>query len=181
MKQNAPSKATDSKAFERLAKLSPADYDRCRDDEAKQLEIRTATLDAEVQKRRVKSGEILQGGALNLAAVDLWPDAVNGADALAELAETFSRYVALPASAADALALWTAHAHCFEFFQCSPRLNISSPEKGCGKSTLRDVVSVLVPRPLATENLTVAVLFRVIQAHKPTVLADEYDAWLRDN
>jgi putative DNA primase/helicase len=172
---------TDEAIFDRLAKLSPADYDRCRDDEAKQLKIRTATLDTEVQKRRAKSGEILQGGALTLADVELWPDAVNGADTLAGLAETFSRYVALPAGAADALALWTAHAHCFEFFQCSPRLNISSPEKSCGKSTLRDVVSVLVPRPQPTENLSVAVLFRVIESHKPTVLADEYDAWLRDN
>jgi putative DNA primase/helicase len=87
----------------------------------------------------------------------------------------------LPPGAADALALWAAHAHCFENFTCSPRLNIASPEKGCGKTTLRDVLAVLVPRPLATENLSVAVLFRVIEARKPTVLADECDAWLRDN
>ncbi|MFZ1072133.1 MAG: DUF3631 domain-containing protein [Verrucomicrobiia bacterium] len=171
----------DEAIFDRLAKLSPADYDRCRDDEAKQLNIRTTTLDTEVQKRRAKSGEILQGGALSLADVELWPDALNGADVLSDIAETFTSHVALPDGAADALALWTAHAHCFEFFQCSPRLNISSPEKGCGKSTLRDVVSVLVPRPLPTENLSVAVLFRVIESRRPTVLADEYDAWLRDN
>ena len=82
---------------------------------------------------------------------------------------------------ADALALWTAHAHCFESFVCSPRLNISSPEKGCGKTTLRDVLAVFMPRPLATENLSAPVLFRVIESHKPTVLADECDAWLRDN
>jgi putative DNA primase/helicase len=171
----------DEAIFDRLAKLSPADYDRCRDDEAKRLNIRTSTLDAEIQKRRAKSDESLQGGALNLADVELWQDAVNGADILGGLAETFSRYVALPAGAADALALWTAHAHCFEFFQCSPRLNISSPEKGCGKTTLRDLLAVLVPRPLATENLTVAVLFRLIESRKPTVLADECDGWLKDN
>ena len=38
-----------------------------------------------------------------------------------------------------------------------------------------------MPRPLATENLSAPVLFRVIESHKPTVLADECDAWLRDN
>jgi putative DNA primase/helicase len=113
--------------------------------------------------------------------VELWPDVVNGADVLSEIAETFARYVALPDGAGDALALWTPHAHCFESFVCSPRLNISSPEKGCGKTTLRDVLTVLVPRPLVTENLTVAVLFRLIEKHKPTVLADECDAWLNDN
>lgn len=181
MKAQNKNAESDKVTFDRLAKLSPADYDRCRDDEAKRLKIRTTTLDAEVQKRRAKSGEILQGGVLNLTDVELWPDAVNGLDTLAGLAETFSRYVALPAGAADALALWTAHAHCFEFFQCSPRLNISSPEKGCGKTTLRDVLAVLVSRPLATENLTVAVLFRLIESHKPTVLADECDGWLKDN
>jgi hypothetical protein len=128
-----------------------------------------------------KSKPILQGNAVSLPEVELWPEAVNGADALSKIAETFARYVALPEGAADTLALWTAHAHCFKAFLCSPRLNISSPVKGCGKTTLRDVLAVLVPRPLATENLTVAVLFRLVDAHAPTILADEYDAWLQEN
>ncbi len=38
-----------------------------------------------------------------------------------------------------------------------------------------------VPRPLLMENLSVAVLFRLVNAHAPTILADEYDAWLKDN
>ena len=53
--------------------------------------------------------------------------------------------------------------------------------KRCGKTTLRDVLAVFVPRPLPTENLSVAVLFRVIESKKPTLLADECDAWMRDN
>src|SRR5262249_13380565 len=36
-------------------------------------------------------------------------------------------------------------------------------------------------RPLPTENLTAAVLFRVVEKRKPTVLADECDTWLHDN
>jgi len=43
------------------------------------------------------------------------------------------------------------------------------------------VLAVLVPRPLATENLSVAVLFRVIEKHRPSILADEYDSWLPEN
>ena len=121
----------------------------------------------------------LQGRAVDLPDVEPWSEPVNGADVLNEVAESFGRYIALPDGAADALALWCAHA--FNAFLCSPRLNISSPEKGCGKTTLRDVIAVLVPRPLLTENLSVAVLFRLVEAHTPTILADEYDAWLRDN
>jgi hypothetical protein len=123
----------------------------------------------------------LQGSAVNLPEVEVWPETVNGADILSQIAETFTRYIALPAGAADALALWVAHAHAFKAFLCSPRLNINSPEKRCGKTTARDVVAVFSPRPLLTENLSVAVLFRLVDAHAPTILADEYDAWIHDN
>ena len=119
--------------------------------------------------------------AVVLSDVVAWPDPVNGSEVLNGIAETFSRYVVLPEGAADALALWIAHTHCFQSFQCSPRLNLSSPEKRCGKSTLRDVIALLVPRALSTEHLTPAVLFRLIDEQRPTVLADECDAWLLGN
>ncbi|HKW29246.1 MAG TPA: DUF3631 domain-containing protein, partial [Verrucomicrobiae bacterium] len=172
---------TDEQRFQRLAKLTPAEYDRVRDDETRQAGVRGGTLDSEVAKRRPKSVETLQGGALNMVDVELWPEAVVGADVLAEIAEVYSRYIVLPASAADFLALWNAHTHCFELFQCSPRLNISSPDKGCGKTTLRDLIGTMVPRPLPTENLSVAVLFRVIEKYKPTLLADEADSWVHES
>ena len=143
--------------------------------------VATASSNAETKEKPAKPGKKLQGRAVELTDVDPWPEAVNGAELLGEVAESFARYVALPEGAADAMSLWCAHAHAFNAFLCSPRLNISSPEKGCGKTTLRDVVAVLVPRPLPTENLSVAVLFRLVEAHTPTILADEYDAWLRDN
>ncbi len=176
-----PPKESEEEAISRLAALPPMEFDRRVEEAAAALGVRVPTLRNEVAKRRPKAADSLQGSAVNLAEVEFWPEPVNGADVLAEIADTFSRYVALPLGAADALALWTAHTHCFEAFQCSPRLNINSPEKGCGKTTLRDVVSSLVPRPLATENLSVAVLFRIVESSKPTLLADECDAWLRDN
>jgi hypothetical protein len=141
-----------------------------------------ATLDAEIDKvrpKQVASG--LQGSEVNLPDVEPWPEAVDGSIVLDEVSQTFDRYVVLPAGAADALALWCVHAHAFQASLCSPRLNIQSPEKGCGKTTLRDVISMFVPRPLLTENLTVAVLFRLVEAQAPTILADEYDSWLKDN
>jgi putative DNA primase/helicase len=177
-------KETDEQTIQRLASLPPLEYERHRESAAQSLGCRASILDKLVDAKRPKSelqNAELQGRTLNLADVELWPEAVTGAEVLAELASTFTRYVALPDGAADTLALWTAHAHCFTAFVCSPRLNISSPEKGCGKTTLRDVLAVIVPRPLATENLSVAVLFRVIEARKPTVLADECDGWLKDN
>jgi putative DNA primase/helicase len=123
----------------------------------------------------------LQGSEVIFPDLELWPDAVNGAEVLKDIADTFFRYAVVPEGASDALALWCAYTHGFEAFRCSPRLYITSPEKGCGKTTVRDVIGLFVPRPLPTENVTVAVLFRLIQKHKPTLLADECDAWLREN
>ena len=175
---------TDADTFARLAVLSPAEYDRCRGTEAVALGIRVTTLDAEVKRRRDWTGgndSTLQGCTIDLPEIEPWPDPVDGAEILDAISERHSAYVALPAYAADVCALWEAHCHCFEAFDISARLCITSPEKGCGKTTLLDVVALHVPRPLRSENLTAAVLFRVIEARKPTLLADEYDSWLKEN
>lgn len=94
----------------------------------------------------------MQGSDLGIADVEPWPEPVHGADVLNEIAETFSRYMALPDGAADALALWCAHSHSFNAFEFSPRLNISSPDKQCGKTTCRDLIAQFVPRALPTKN-----------------------------
>lgn len=172
---------TDEEAYARLAALTPADYDRARKAEAKKLGVRTETLDAAVHALRAPGGDSnAQGTEVDLPDVEPWPDEVDGAEVLADVAEAFCRYLALPDGAADALALWTAHAHAYEAFIHSPRLNAFSPEKGCGKTLLLDVLASLVPRPLRTESLTAAVLFRLVEQYKPTLLLDEVDTYLGD-
>lgn len=173
----------DEETLQRLAALPPLDYERVREAEAEKLPCRVSILDRLVNAKRLlsESASDLQGRTVNLPDVEPWHEAVNGAEVLNAVAATYLRYIALPAGAAHALALWCAHAYCFFLFQCSPRLNVTSPEKSCGKTTLRDVTGTLVPKPLFTENLTVAVLFRIVQKFKPTILADEYDGWIKDN
>ena len=172
---------TDEEAVAALATLRPLDYERQRESQAKKLKCRVGMLDRLVEAQRATTNGTLQGSAVVLPNIELWPEPVSGAEVVREVAESFTRYVALPDGGADLLSLWCAHAHLFDAFICSPRLNITSPERGCGKSTLRDVVSLFVPRPILTENLSVAVLFRLVDGHAPVVLADEYDAWLKDN
>jgi hypothetical protein len=143
--------------------------------------MRASMLDRVVSALRTRDTTGLQGTAVKLTDVDPWHDPVDGAVLLDAITETFSQYVVLPDGASDALALWAVHTHYYKHFQHSPRLNISSPEKGCGKTTLRDVVALFVPRPVLTENLTSAVLFRLVDSQSPTILADEYDSWITDN
>lgn len=165
-----------------LATLSPLQYEKVRKAEAQRLNFRPSILDELVEAKRPQKRESeLQGHAVALSDIEFWPHPVNGAGVLNEMANVFSRYVALRPGAPDTLALWCPHAHAVKAFLCSPRLNISSPDRGCGKTTLRDVLSLFVPRPIPTENMSVAVLFRLVDGYAPTILADEYDSWLRDN
>jgi hypothetical protein len=73
------------------------------------------------------------------------------------------------------VALWIVHTYVFDIFTCTPRLGISSPEKRCGKTTLLDVISYSVNRPLPTVNITGPAIFRTVEKAKPTLLIDEAD------
>ena len=101
-----------------------------------------------------------------------------GAIILDQVRQRFDHYLILPPGASVALTLWTAHAHCFTAFRLTPRLNLQSPEAGCGKTTTLDVIASLVPRPVRTENLTAPILFRLVDQSQPTLLLDEVDAYL---
>lgn len=97
---------------------------------------------------------------------------------LDDLTATISRHVIVPDGAAEAIALWVMHAHCHDAATHSPILVANSPDKRCGKSTLLGVLNCLVPKPLATANITEAGLFRVIERDRSTLLIDEADTFL---
>ncbi len=87
----------------------------------------------------------------------------------------------MPEVSRDTAALWCMHTYLLDCFQVSPRLAIRSPTRRCGKTTLKDVLSRLVYRALPTDNVTSSTVFRVVEAHRPTLLIDEADTFLRDN
>ncbi|MBA2408339.1 MAG: hypothetical protein H0V62_00665 [Gammaproteobacteria bacterium] len=128
-----------------------------------------------------ETGADTAGAAVLFDALEPWPDPVDGAALLNAIANTLTRYLVLPAGAADALALWTAHTHVYDAFDHTPRLNITAPQKQCGKTLLLDVVQAVVAKGLRTENVSTAVLFRIIDKDAPTLLVDECDSFLRDN
>ena len=170
----------DEKIIDKLADLDPVIYDRCRKDEAKRLDIRVSTLDQEINaKRKIALGQGTSGGELDFCDPEPFPDPISNAEQLLdEVSEAIASYVVLPSPAVDVISLWIVHAHALESFDITPRLNLSSPDKGCGKTTLLDVLATLLPRPLRTENCTPAVLFRCVDKHCPTLLLDEVDTYL---
>jgi putative DNA primase/helicase len=169
--------------IKRLAALSLIEYERQRKNAAEKLGIdRITVLDKAVEGRRAENSDTKgQGRPLDLPEIEPWPDPVNGAELLDQVVACVRQYLILPDGGAETIAFWVLHTHVFDCFTNSPRLAITSPEKGCGKTTLLDVIGELVARPLPTSNATTAAVFRVIEMKAPTLLIDEADTFLKDN
>lgn len=173
----------DRREIERLAALPPLERDRKLKEVAKQLGCSVTTLRAEVEKlskAAEPAGGPGAGRSLEWPEPDPWPEPVDGAELLDDLAATFRNYVVLPASCDTALALWVVHAHAFEASPITPRLAITSPEKRCGKTTALEIVQALAPRPILASNITAAAVFRTIELARPTLLIDEADTFLAE-
>jgi Protein of unknown function (DUF3631) len=166
----------------RLASLNSLHYDRQRSAAAEQLGVTVSALDKAVKDARAAEPDSKgQGRAFVMSVIEPWPSAVEGAKLLSEITEAIKSYVILPANSAEILALWAMHTHCFNCFGHSPRAAITSPEKGCGKTTTLDVLECLVCRPLPTANATSSAVFRIVEQSKPTLLIDEADTFLKEN
>ncbi len=104
------------------------------------------------------------------------PDPLDAAVVLGDVEAFLARFVAFPSEAARvAVTLWTAHAHAVAAFDSSPRLALLSPEPGSGKTRTLEVLDLLVPDPMHVLNASVAVTFRAVDKHHPTLLLDEVD------
>jgi putative DNA primase/helicase len=175
----------DDAEIARLAALPALQYEREREAASESLGCRVSILDRLVaQARGVADHGGDTGGRgqpLVLDDIEPWPETVDGARLLDDIVVEIRRYVILGTAAAYAVALWVAIVHAFGRFFIFPRLFITAPEKGCGKTTLLDVIARLVPRPLMASNITAAALFRVIEAARPTLLLDEADSYMRQN
>ncbi len=110
-----------------------------------------------------------------------WPDSVDGDVLLQELLETIHRFVVLPKHADVATVLRVVAAHAHAAWDVFPILAATSPTKRCGKTTLLDVLSFVLPRPLLASNISPASVYRAIEAWHPCLLVDEADTFLPNN
>lgn len=163
----------------RLAALDPIAYDQAREDAAKRLKCRVATLDAEVARRRNDSAA--------KKAVEICADTepcsgpVVVGELLDDVRKTIRRFIVCEPETATAAALWVAFTWIADHASVSPLAIVTAPEKGCGKTQLLELIGRLSRRPLFASNITPAATFRVIEAKSPTLLIDEADAFFREN
>jgi putative DNA primase/helicase len=73
------------------------------------------------------------------------------------------------------------HAHLHDTAEISPILALTSPTPECGKTTALNLIGALVPKALASSNITAAAVFRGIEKWRPTLLVDEADTFLKNN
>lgn len=132
-------------------------------------------------KSEKRENDTLQGQALNLADPEPWPETVDGAKLLDDVAAAFRRFVLLPKHADTVQALWCVHAHALDAFGISPVLEINSPELECGKSVNQSVLRRMAPRALTTTSISMSSIFRTVEKFKPTLFVDEGDAFLNLN
>ena len=165
-------------AVTRLAALAPLDYELVREAEAGKLHVRVGALDDAVKPTR---GSVSNAQAVVFEPMEPWPEPVDGAALLEDLAASVQRYVVLPRHADIAVATWVVFTHMINAFNTAAMLALVSPEKRCGKSTLLGWVVRVAWRPLPTSNISPPAVFRSIEKWCPTLLVDEADTFLGDN
>jgi hypothetical protein len=77
---------------------------------------------------------------------------VNLDELLATIAQTVRRFLVVPDESITTITLWILLTYLFDSFGVCPNLAILSPEKRCGKTTLLELMTVLVTRALPTSS-----------------------------
>ena len=176
--QEAAEQAAFDREVERLANLPVHTYERQRKEAAKALGIRAGILDRLVQDLR--EGVDL-GSDLPFDTVTPWPEPIDPAQVLDDIAATTRRFIVCTPEVANTVALWAAMTWFMDSVHVAPLAMITAPEKRCGKTQLMTIISRLSARAVVASNISPAALYRTIQAWSPALMIDEADTFMRDN
>ena len=172
---------TRDEELNRLASLSPLEYGLERVAVAERFKVAVRLLDEEIDKRKKalfpKADQAATGQRMMLPDIEPASEPVDGPTLIAALTAILSDHIVFIRWATLAISLWVIRDYLDDIFDTSPRLSLTSPEKRCGKTTVLEFLANLLPRPLATSNVAPAVLFRTIEALRPTLLIDELDSF----
>ena len=94
--------------------------------------------------------------------------------ALEQVSRILGWYVDMQEHERVGVALWVLHTHVFDRFTHTPRLSLTSPTAGFGKSTCFDIIRQLADRGRISGNTSAAALFRETN-EGGTVMLDEFD------
>jgi hypothetical protein len=105
------------------------------------------------------------------------PAVLPGHEILDQVRDFVARFSAFPSEhCAPMLALWYAHTWVADAFYTTPRLILSSPEPGSGKTRVLEIAQHLTREAEMTAGGSAAALVRMVAAGPITILMDEVDA-----
>ncbi len=166
----------------RLASMGTVEYAQARKAAASRLGIGLGFLDTAVSAQRKQDAPADgQGTVITFEEIIPAYEPVDGAELGDRLAHLFKRFVVLPDHGEVVLVLWTFFTYCLDGFHIAPRLDLASPEKRCGKTTLLSLLRRVTFHAVLTSGISPSAIFRVIDAHKPTLLIDEMDTFIEAN
>lgn len=168
----------DEDVIAQLAAMSQLEYERIRHAKAKEMGCRPSVLDQVVKTVRQDDDE---PSDLPFPEVESWPEPVEPAQLLDEMAATILRFIVIEPEQADAAALWIAFTWFIDVVNTAPLAANNAPERECGKSQLLDAMGLMSARPLSVSNVSTAALFRSVERWGPTLLIDEADTFFRAN
>ena len=182
--KDSPGLFLEPETLRRLADLeseSPNRWEDLRDRISQDCKkVRIQKIDKAINRLNGGKKNDLQGRPLEWQDPEPWPEPVNGAALLNEVASLIRQYLYMPEPSVDAVTLWIVHTWLHDKLEISTFLNLTSATKRCGKSLLMEILATLVARPLAVSGqITSAALFRTIELHEPTLLLDEVDTYFR--
>jgi Protein of unknown function (DUF3631) len=174
-KQMAPPPGVAAVA-EALAARDEVFYDRVRSDVADTLGIRVGTLD---DRREAARAERPVRDVI-FPAIEPASSPVDGGALLASVSRRIRRHIVASEHLFTAAALWTGFAWTHDAYAHSPLLLATSKEPNSGKTTLIELLKLLVPRGLSAVDMTAPTLFRFIEKFNPTFVCDEADTLFRE-
>jgi putative DNA primase/helicase len=176
-KQAGP-RPDDKTLIEALARKDHTEYDRLRGDLAETLGIRVGTLDDRVEAVRAKR-TATRGVIFPPFEPSSFP--VDGNALLTSVSDRIRRHVVASNEIITAATLWVGFAWTHDAYAHSPLLLATSKEPNSGKTTLVELLKLLVPRGLSAVDMTGPTLFRFIEKFNPTFVLDEADTLFWEN
>jgi len=154
--------------LERLAALEPIDYEIARTAAADRMGVRAPVLDNEVARKRRALGldnnaDERQGRIVKIVDPLPWHESVDGDRIATTLVAAIKTYAVLSDEQADTIALWILQTWLIDKFTIAPRLAVTSPTKGCGKTTVLRFLNKVTRRAKRAGSISPPALFRAVE------------------
>jgi hypothetical protein len=172
----AKAEAGEQDLLDALARTDKFEYAKQRKKAARRLGVRARDLDDEIERRREDREAAPLYGHWETPP---WPETVDGDSLLRDIVLRIRRHVVCTHGVALASALWVMLAWVHD--DCaihSPILLVTSSDPECGKTTLMGVLAFLMPKCIASVNISRAALYRAIKLWQPSFCIDEFDTVL---